>query len=1175
MADECDLEELTAFLEDSDCDEPVPGIPKDCSEVAEPQKSNKDGVINQDEIEAFLQASDEDENDDNTEKGDDCSQAEIEAFLDASDDDVEEQINGENEKGQKDAEEDGGLFDDDFDDEIDDADLKEMDEIMSQSISEPADNPSAPDDDDDDDEAENKTHDTKPNEIVDSHCLSNKAEHAKNDAEESENDLEMDERMSEGEDTAHEREDDDDDPDEGSKDGPKADSETADEGNVSQSILDEMAAMSKRMKELQEMLNASKSQNTDEKKSTEKVDKKSAKPHSRSGKESPKQRSKSKIESQKQRLIADNKSPKHSSRSDKDPQKQHSRTDIKSPKPRSNTDKEPSKHHSRIDKDSPKHHPSNSSTHKSKSSASYTPKGKSSSKSHSPKICTNQTHNRDEQKLLKQSSSTSDRHSDKKSANENSASKKVDKKTFYGSKPKLASKTEDPVEEDNPFFNGPTEKVNAKTLFGESDDSDWDDLAGDEKSQLSKEGKEMKKLLVSGQRQRQAHAPNFDPTTIKKPVMSRWTDTSTVPKRPPPVPKQEGPKLNPETGTVSGKYRLRDEYMPKTTSLVKEDERESVTDPFCGIRIVNPRISMAEFKRKMDGRNMMKISRLLSNPGNADLQKDNWVTMGVVVHKTEPRQSAAGKTFCIWKLSDLQSCEKTVTFFLFGNVYKDHWKNDLGIVVGLLNPSVMDKAEKIQSEVAITIKHPQQLLIMGFSKDLGRCRATTKAGSPCSSFINKMQGEYCTYHVQSMYKKSSAKRQELQASTGVTPKAFGGGKRTNKDGCFFYGGNTYSTNRQQSKKPKDMMSLKKLQSFDSKKSAGKITTMSLHELEPEDELRIQKLEEKDKQLLSMLSVPSAGSMNFVKHLVKKDATASLNGKDGEEPLPSKSALDLLQSHKKDLQQKQVQQKRQKELLSVVPTIGKGLSAGQEFSLDVPVKKKGSVALEFAKQLAIAKIKAKGGISKDDPNAVVQKKLLSPEAKEKIKKRVADDMEHDECPSTSTGAQEPPKKKSKLLGDLDLNSPEVQQLLKKKSKHTGALAEAEAEQEERYFGKLEQRERMEDKMASIKEMDVTLYKCLECKYRSKSLHDRCKKEHHNFVKSKGTQRFFKCKQCKTRTICFDKMPTKACKDCGSFNFERVSMYQEKKGPTLESEELCLRGNEQKYLGSLGGKSFLNA
>lgn len=50
---------------------------------------------------------------------------------------------------------------------------------------------------------------------------------------------------------------------------------------------------------------------------------------------------------------------------------------------------------------------------------------------------------------------------------------------------------------------------------------------------------------------------------------------------------------------------------------------------------------MSEFKLKMDGRNMMKIPRLLSRYNKADLQKDNWVTLGVVVHKTEPRQSAA------------------------------------------------------------------------------------------------------------------------------------------------------------------------------------------------------------------------------------------------------------------------------------------------------------------------------------------------------------------------------------------------------------------------------------------------------------------------------------------------------------------------------------------------------
>jgi len=44
------------------------------------------------------------------------------------------------------------------------------------------------------------------------------------------------------------------------------------------------------------------------------------------------------------------------------------------------------------------------------------------------------------------------------------------------------------------------------------------------------------------------------------------------------------------------------------------------------------------------------------------------------------------------------------------------------------------------------------------------------------------------------------------------------------------------------------MNLKKLQAFDLKKPAGKITTMSLHELEPQDEMRIQKLKERDEEL---------------------------------------------------------------------------------------------------------------------------------------------------------------------------------------------------------------------------------------------------------------------------------------------------------------------------------------
>ena len=41
------------------------------------------------------------------------------------------------------------------------------------------------------------------------------------------------------------------------------------------------------------------------------------------------------------------------------------------------------------------------------------------------------------------------------------------------------------------------------------------------------------------------------------------------------------------------------------------------------------------------------------------------------------------------------------------------------------------------------------------------------------------------------------------------------------------------------------MTLKKLKHAEANKGATKVTTMSLHELEPEDEMKFKKLEDKD------------------------------------------------------------------------------------------------------------------------------------------------------------------------------------------------------------------------------------------------------------------------------------------------------------------------------------------
>ncbi|KAF2345247.1 Replication factor Mcm10 C-terminal, partial [Trinorchestia longiramus] len=53
-----------------------------------------------------------------------------------------------------------------------------------------------------------------------------------------------------------------------------------------------------------------------------------------------------------------------------------------------------------------------------------------------------------------------------------------------------------------------------------------------------------------------------------------------------------------------------------------------------------------------------------------------------------------------------------------------------------------------------------------------------------------------------------------------------------------------------------------------------------------------------------------------------------------------------------------------------------------------------------------------------------------------------------------------------------------------------------------------------------------------------------------------------------------MPVKPCGNCEQTSWRRVAMGKAKKGPTLDSEVLCLRGNEQKYFGGHAEKAYLH-
>ncbi len=83
------------------------------------------------------------------------------------------------------------------------------------------------------------------------------------------------------------------------------------------------------------------------------------------------------------------------------------------------------------------------------------------------------------------------------------------------------------------------------------------------------------------------------------------------------------------------------------------------------------------------------------------------------------------------------------------------------------------------------------VLEIGYCPDFGVCRETRKAdGQPCGNFINKTQGEYCTFHLYAASKKFRAKRGELQSSSRP-PKSWE--RKVLGDANMFYGGKILSS----------------------------------------------------------------------------------------------------------------------------------------------------------------------------------------------------------------------------------------------------------------------------------------------------------------------------------------------------------------------------------------------
>ena len=312
-----------------------------------------------------------------------------------------------------------------------------------------------------------------------------------------------------------------------------------------------------------------------------------------------------------------------------------------------------------------------------------------------------------------------------------------------------------------------------------------------------------------------------------------------------------------------------------------------------------------------------------------------------------------------------------------------------------------------------------------------------------------------------------------------------------------------------------------------------------------------------------MTKPSAGSRTLLAHLVDKEE------EERKKTIAPKSAKALLK-----------EETASKKASHAKSASSQSASSASEAEPDVEFSFPTTSKLN-SKAAAIAKVKAAGGIKKENPNAVKEarlQKLADAKSRESLKRRLssnsggessgADESTTSDGSSAASPAVSASKKRK--IVNMDLNSPEARRLLNAKSSHAGALAEQKAEEEESYFNALEKKEKMAEQMQQITKVKCKVVTCKQCKYTAIVASEECRQEHpHQLVFKQGSKGFFSCGKCGKRTVALGLMPDKPCKNCGEMKWNRCSMLKEKAGPTLENEVLMLRGEESGFIGAEGG------
>ena len=179
----------------------------------------------------------------------------------------------------------------------------------------------------------------------------------------------------------------------------------------------------------------------------------------------------------------------------------------------------------------------------------------------------------------------------------------------------------------------------------------------------------------------------------------------------------------------------------------------------------------------------------------------DFVVFGIVASKSEPKQVKETKNiskdvdpfddglnntkkYMAITLTDLKW---SIDLFLFDTAFPRYYRLSEGILIAILNPTIMpppkNKIDTNRFSLSIS-SSDDKVLEIGFSQDIGFCKAVRKDGKTCQSWVDGRKTEFCEFHVDLQVRRAQSQRMGVNNGPGILGPNGRGGSRTG----FFGGG---------------------------------------------------------------------------------------------------------------------------------------------------------------------------------------------------------------------------------------------------------------------------------------------------------------------------------------------------------------------------------------------------